>query len=142
MQQPPTGFTTDGSDLEEFGDAGSWYELVGPLHHAEDNTPGNVRMGFYSNQKYISSMNRVHGGMIASFFDYLLFTAAYSMWQSPLATVSLNINYVSACPPGIWVEGHGKTVHSGKSMAFTEGEIVADNKIIAHATGTFRKLGG
>ncbi len=140
--EPPPGFAKNDSELASYGDAGSWYQLVGPLYYAEDNQPGQVRMSFYSHSKYISSMGRVHGGKISSFMDYLLFSSAHSAWgESMLATVSLNINFVSACPPGVWVMGQGHVTHAGKSMAFVRGEVIAQDKVIAQATGTFRKLG-
>ena len=137
---PPEGFS-DLSAITEFGQAESWYQLVGPLFHAADNSPGKVRMGFYSESRYISSMQRVHGGMMSSFMDYLLFNTARSAWQgSGLATVSLNVNFVSACPPGVWVEGCGEIIRAGRNMAFVRGEASQEGKVIVHATGTFRKV--
>ncbi len=139
-RKPPEGFLDDTSGFE-FGDAESWYQLVGPLFHASDNQPGKVRMGFYSEQRYISSMNRVHGGMMSSFMDYVLFSTARSEWGATgLATVSLNVNFVGACPPDVWVEGIGEVIRAGNTLAFVRGEARTDDKIIVHATGTFRKL--
>ncbi len=138
---PPIGFELGEPNWSSFGDADSWYQLVGPLFHANNNGPGKVRLCFYSEKRYISSMNRVHGGMMSSFMDYVLFGTAHSAWaDSPLATVSLNINFVSACPPNVWVIGSGEIVRSGKTMAFVSGEACAEDKVIVHATGTFRKL--
>ena len=138
----PPGYVLDENPETTYGDANSWYQLVGPLCHATTDEPGNICMAFYSEQRYISSMKRVHGGMLASFVDYLLFGTARTAWGSDtaLATVSLNINYVSACPPDVWVYGHGQTVRAGKNMAFVTGEVRAEDKVIVHANGTFRKL--
>lgn len=139
-RKPPRGFLGDDSGISRFGEAESWYQLVGPLFHAEDNQPGNVRLGFYSEQRYISSMNRVHGGMMSSFMDYVMWHAALSEWQGPLATITLNVQFISACPADVWVEGQGQLIRAGKSMAFVQSEARADGKIIVYATGTFRKL--
>ena len=140
-RNPPSGFLNEDSNLTEFGDAQSWYQLVGPLFYAEDNEAGSVRLGFYSEQRYISSMGRVHGGKMSSFMDYLLFATARSTWEETmLVTVSLNINFVSACPPGLWVTGYGNVIHSGRSMAFVSGEARVEDKVIVQATGTFRRL--
>lgn len=140
-KQPPTGFSGDEVDDQPYGEADSWYRLVGPLYRADDNQPGAVRLCFYSERRYISSMGRVHGGKMASFMDYLLFSAASSQWSgSMLVTVSLNINYVGACPPDQWVIGTGSVLHAGRSMAFVSGEARADDKLIVQATGTFRRL--
>ncbi len=142
QRSPPEGFEHNDESQLRFGDASSWYELVGPLYYATDNEPGRNRLGFYSDPKYISSMNRVHGGMMASFMDYLLYGTASSAWEgAPLATVSLNVQYVSACPPGVWVEGRGTLIRAGQTMAFVSGEARAGEQVIVHATGTFRKLG-
>ena len=141
IRQPPRGFVTDDPPETQFGEAQSWYQLIGPLFAAEDNEPGRVRLGFYSEQRYISSMGRVHGGKLSSFVDYLLFATARSTWEETmLVTVSLNINFVSASPPDVWVTGYGQSVHSGRSMAFVSGEVRANDKIIVQATGTFRRL--
>ena len=140
-RKPPEGFLDDTSGLTTFGDAESWYQLVGPLFYASDNQPGKVRMGFYSEQRYISSMNRVHGGMMSSFMDYLLFNTAHSAWDDTgLATVSLNVHFVGICPRDVWVEGYGEVIRAGKTMAFVSGEARTDNKVIVHGSGTFRKL--
>ena len=140
-RKPPEGFQDDNSGITEFGNAESWYQLVGPLFHAGDNQPGKVRMGFYSEPRYISSMSRVHGGMMSSFMDYVLFSTARSQWGAAgLATVSLNVNFVSACPPGVWVEGSGEVIRAGNTLAFVRGEARTDDKVHVHATGTFRKL--
>ncbi len=137
----PEGFVEDSWEGAEFGKADSWYQLVGPLFKATHDEPGSVRMGFFSEPRYISSMGRVHGGMMASFMDYLLFSAAFKAWgEVPLATVSLNINYVSACPADVWVEGHGRVVHAGSNMAFISGEAMNGSRVIVQASGTFRKL--
>ncbi len=141
-RHPPEGFEHNDDDPLHYGVAGSWYELVGPLYYASDNIAGRTRMGFYSDIKYISSMNRVHGGMMASFMDYLLYGTVSSAWEgAPLATVSLNVQYVSACPPDVWVEGLGTLIRAGQTMAFVSGEARTGDQVIVHATGTFRKLG-
>jgi len=140
-REPPEGFVDNDSDQINYGEAESWYQLVGPLFYARDNQPGQVRLSFFSEPRYISSMGRVHGGKMSSFMDYLLFSAAYSAWvDSPLVTVSLNINFVSACPPQVWVVGHGQVVQAGNSMAFVQGVVKAQDRVIVHGTGTFRKL--
>lgn len=142
QRKPPVGFNEDESGITKYGAASSWYELVGPLYHAADNEPGLIRMGFYSEPRYISSMGRVHGGMMSSFMDYLLFNSAHSAWgETMLATVSLNINFVSACPANVWVLGHGRVIHAGNSTAFVTGEAWASDKVVAQATGTFKKVG-
>ncbi len=141
-RNPPEGFDHDDPNQLRFGEASSWYALVGPLYYADDNAPGRIRMGFYSESKYISSMKRVHGGMMASFMDYLLYGTARSAWDgAALATVSLNVQYVSACPPDVWVEGIGTLIRAGKNVAFVSGEARTGEQVIVHATGTFRKLG-
>lgn len=140
-RKPPQGFLDDHSGLSRFGEAESWYQLVGPLFHAGDNQPGKVRMGFHSEPRYISSMNRVHGGMMCSFLDYLLYNTAQSAWgDTALATISLNVNFVGVCPPDVWVEGYGKVIRAGKTMAFVSGEARAGDTVIVHGTGTFQKL--
>ena len=76
--------------------------------------------------------------MMSSFMDYVLFNTAASMWEGKsLATVSLNINFVSACPPGVWVFGTGEIIRAGKTMAFVSAEARANDRVIVHATGTF-----
>lgn len=138
-KEPPQGFEIDGADIK-YGEAESWYQLVVPLYHHASNEPGEIRMAFYSEQRYISSLNRVHGGKLSSFTDYLLYTTAASTYGAPVATVSLNMNFVSACPADEWVIGYGRIVRSGRNMAFTSGEVRVGDQVIVQATGTFRKL--
>ena len=136
---PPDGFELDEPEDAAYGDADSWYRLVGPLFRERNGTPGLVRLSFFAEQRYISSMNRVHGGMMSSFMDYVLFGAASSVWHGrSLATVSLNISFVSACPPGVWIIGTGEVIRSGKTMSFVSGQARAEGKVIVQASGTFR----
>ncbi len=141
-RKPLDGFVEDSSGKEIYGEASSWYQLVGPLCSAVDNEPGKVGLAFFSEQRYISSMGRVHGGMMSSFMDYLLFNAARPSWgDTMLATVWLDINFVGACPADVWVVGEGEVVQAGRNMAFVNGVAKAGDKVIVHGTGTFRKLG-
>ena len=75
---------------------------------------------------------------MSSFMDYVLFSAAASNWHGEsLATVSLNINFISACPPDVWVIGTGEVIRTGKTMAFVAGEASAEGRTIVQASGTF-----
>ena len=138
---PPEGFEHFSTVTSDFGEADSWYQLVGPLFQADDNQAGAVRLGFHSEARHLNYLKQVHGGMMSAFMDYVLWTTARSVWPgAAVVTISMNIDFVAICPVDAWIVGTGDLIRAGKSVAFVKAAAVANGNVVVHATGSYRKI--
>jgi acyl-coenzyme A thioesterase PaaI-like protein len=81
-----------------------------------------------------------HGGMTTGFADIVTSFVVFES-RTPRAevlTISLTTDFLSIAPLGSWVEGRGKVIQMGSSVAFSTCEIFADGKLIGHASGKFK----
>lgn len=112
--------------------------MIGPLYIRRQD--GLDIIGWRVRQAHCNAYPMAHGGMTAAFADILTSYAVYSS-QEPrgeVLTISLTTDFLSAAPLGAWVEGCGKVVAMGKTVAFSTCQIHADGKLIAHASGKFK----
>jgi len=82
----------------------------------------------------------LHGGVIATFADYCMGTALYSLIEGQAVTAQMNVNYVSSVRAGV-IRGYGRIKKLGNRLSFAECEIKdEENRIIATASGVYYKL--
>jgi len=79
----------------------------------------HLLLGFRVEPRHANPGNNCHGGMLATFVDILLSTAAQYQTDIPrqfLPTVSLQMDFMSGAPLGSWVEGRAdilkETLHN------------------------------
>ena len=129
---PPPGF-------EDFGRRHiGFVTLIGPLFIKHED--GVDTIGWRVQRPHCNAYPMAHGGMTTAFADILTSYAVYSK-QEPrgeVLTISLTTDFLSAAPLGSWVQGSGKVVMMGASVAFSTCEIYADGKLIAHGSGKFK----
>ena len=129
---PPPGF-------DDFGRSHiGFVTLIGPLFIKHEN--GVDTVGWRVRRPHCNAYPMAHGGMTAAFADILTSFAVYSK-QEPrgeVLTISLTTDFLGVAPLGSWVEGTGKVVMMGASVAFCTCEIYADGKLIALASGKFK----
>jgi len=135
----PEGFTFE-NPAQAFATSESWFSLIGPVYRRADLPPGQSRLGFASSAKHKNYLQQVHGGMLAAFFDYVVWNAAFSVWPGGCVTLNMTINYISAAPLDAWIEGAGEVVRAGKQVAFCQGVITAGDKILGNGSAAFRKI--
>ena len=80
----------------------------------------------------------VQGGFVSGMLDatmsqYLIFLTEGK--QAPL-TLDLDVKFLKSCSPNQKVIARSRIVKKGKSIAFTSGELIQDNVVIAVATST------
>lgn len=89
-----------------------------------------------------ASPTSVNGGIISYMFDALLGAAVTSSWDEPVvaqATVTLNINFLSAIEAEEIVTGEARVVRGGGSLVYCEGKVWGDSgEIGASCTGIYR----
>ena len=92
-------------------------------------------------QNKLNSAGITHGGYICSIIDAGAGTAAHrSSNNSPCVTVSLDIKFIGATKIGDEIRGFTKIQKITNSMIFLVCHLESNSKIIASASGVWKKL--
>ncbi|MDO8290390.1 MAG: PaaI family thioesterase [Parvibaculum sp.] len=104
-------------------------------------------IGFHLTEAHCNSRGGLHGGVTASLADNAMglsygIVRRQAYGDAPGAvTVSLSVDYVAVASIGQWISIHPHVLRAGRQMGFVEAIVLADNKIIARASATFRAVG-
>ena len=92
-------------------------------------------------ENHLNSAGITHGGFIAAFVDAGAGTAAHrASNNSPCVTISLELKFISAVKLGQELIGNTKIQKKTKTMVFLTTELIAENKIVATASGVWKIL--
>ncbi len=92
-------------------------------------------------QNHLNAAGITHGGFIAALTDAGAGTAAHrSADNAPCVTISLDLKFISAVKLGQELIGITKIQKKTKSMIFLTCELMAENKIVATASGVWKIL--
>jgi len=92
-------------------------------------------------ENHLNAAGITHGGFIATFIDAGAGTAAHRVAdQKPCVTISLEIKFISPVNLGQELIGKTKIQKKTKSMVFLTCELIAENKIVATASGVWKIL--
>jgi len=93
------------------------------------------------NENHLNTAKITHGGFIAALVDSGVGTAAHrSANGGPCVTISLELKFISTVKLGQELIGNTKIQKKTKSMVFLTCELVAENKIVATASGVWKIL--
>jgi uncharacterized protein (TIGR00369 family) len=110
---------------------------VGPFYFKyEDDL---LWQGFWVEEKHLNGAEVVHGGMITTLADNLMAGAVYSKLKGRGLTIQMNVQFISAAKQGDWLEGWGKVVGMSHRFAFCESRLVVGDRVVAQATGVFKR---
>lgn len=80
----------------------------------------------------INRRGQVHGGVVASFADYVGGLPLLELApETGNVTVNLDVNFINVAPSGSFLTGSGWIVTRKNSLAFLRGEIRCDDTLIA-----------
>ena len=89
----------------------------------------------------LNSAGIAHGGYICSIIDAGAGTAAHrASDNSPCVTISLDVKFIGATKIGDEIKGFAKIQKVTKSMIFLICYLESNSKIIASASGVWKKL--
>ena len=92
-------------------------------------------------KKKLNSAGITHGGYICSIIDAGSGTAAHrASNNTPCVTISLDIKFISATKNGDEIKGFTKIQKITKSMVFLICYLESNSKLIASASGVWKKL--
>lgn len=103
-------------------------------------SPGHVTYRMLVKQAHLATPKAAHGGAVAALIDAALGVAALSAvceQDKVVATVSLNVNYLSPAFLGIELIAEAHVIRKGNRILFTETEVTtADGTLVAKASAT------
>jgi len=92
-------------------------------------------------ENHLNTAGIAHGGFIAAVVDAGAGTAAHRAADgSSCVTISLELKFISAVKLGQELVGFTKIQKKTKSMIFLTCELKAENKIVATASGIWKKV--
>jgi uncharacterized protein (TIGR00369 family) len=99
-------------------------------------------LGFRVLPHHCNPRNVCHGGLMMTFFDFLLPTLSRledHVDDSFTPTVSLTTNFLAPASLGEWLEGRARTLRRTNSLVFLEGSVSNGDHLVAQATGIFKR---
>lgn len=112
-------------------------ETVGPIWERRDE--GGLYLGILSEAKHLNRSGVVHGGVILTFADQALGTAAWeATGYKAQVTVQLDVQFVSAVEVGEFVTAQCQVVHMTGSLLFLRGVLLVGGRTVATASGVWR----
>jgi uncharacterized protein (TIGR00369 family) len=99
---------------------------------------GRSQINYTPKPEHLNSFNVVHGGASMTLLDVTMAVAARSILpEMGVVTIEMKTSFMQAARGPLVAKG--RLIHRTATMAFTEASIFnADEKICAHATGTFK----
>ncbi len=118
---------------------GRFAEAVGPLYVHEGEP---ARFGFLAGSRHANVRDTVHGGMLMTLADQVLgLTVMQAVGlETPVVTVSLHCDFVSAAKPGDWIEGEASVTRMTRSLVFVRGSLSHGGQVVLSAAGVWKKL--
>ena len=110
----------------------------GPIFEKVDG--GRFRRGFRVLERHCNQGGIVHGGMLMTFADVVLGTAAWRRTGRPTVTVRMVVDFVAPAHLGDWVEGTAELSRETESLIFVEGELRANGRTILTSSGIFKTI--
>lgn len=98
--------------------------------------------GFQSDDRHKNPNNVLHGGAIISFLDTIMGHFAAASAKRPTATIGFDTRFLSGAAPGAWIDGRVSMRRLTRTLAFVDGEALADGKLLVTASGIFRVFEG
>jgi acyl-coenzyme A thioesterase PaaI-like protein len=130
---PPAGF-----EVVRIG--GAFATHNGPLYGRWFE--GRLQLGFRVGALHANPGQGCHGGMLSTFVDILLSSAAQYQTDIPrqfLPTISLQTDYLAIATMGSWVQGQADILKVTRSLVFSQGLVQADGVTVLRASGVFRR---
>ena len=103
---------------------------------------GWIRIGFEGRKEFCNPAGSVQGGILSAMLDETMGPAVFVMTEGKLytATITMTVNFLAPAKPGPIV-GEANVIQIGKSIAFVEGKLMAeDGRVLATATTSLRLI--
>jgi acyl-coenzyme A thioesterase PaaI-like protein len=99
---------------------------------------GGYDYGFQSDARHRNPNNVLHGGAIIGFLDTIMGHFAAASAKRPTATIGFDTRFLAGARPGAWIEGRVAMRRLTRTLAFVDGEAIADGTLLVTASGIFK----
>jgi len=117
-------------------------DLLGWRLEAVAPEEGTITVQFEARHEFSNPQGNIQGGILAAMLDDTMGPALVATLPAGrfAPTLEMKVSYFAPAKVGpLW--GHGRVVHTGRTHAFVEADLVdADDKLIARASATVRIL--
>src|SRR5919109_4602947 len=111
--------------------------------HLLDASPGEgwIRIGFDGKRDFCNPAGFVQGGILSAMLDDTMGPAVFAMTEGRLytATITMTVNFLSPARPGP-ITGEAKVTQLGKTVAFVEGRLTAEDGTLLATASTSARL--
>lgn len=123
--------------FEPFDDNTGYIALSGPYYWKRLDA-GGYEYGFMSDERHANPNRVLHGGSLTTFLDTILGHAVVKAARRPCATIALNTQFVAGAPIGQWIRGRVRMQKLTRTLAFIEGDALADDTVLITCTAIFK----
>ena len=117
----------------------AFMELMGDIY-ARPEGEGLITLGLYISERHLNHQEAVHGGMVATLADNTMGYHARLALGSPIATVSLNVDYLGRLQLGDWLEVSCQVDRCGKRLVFLACSGAVNGQTAFRAHGVFSAI--
>ena len=106
-----------------------------------DLQASQLQMSFETDLRFCHSGDIVQGGYISGMLDAVMAYAAIGMPDlcDMVATLEIKVSYMRTARNGKFTSS-GRVVHAGKSIAYLDGQLYQEEKLVAAATSTVKLI--
>jgi uncharacterized protein (TIGR00369 family) len=103
---------------------------------------GKTVVAIHAAEQHCNSRGFVHGGLITALADNAMGLSCGTQHKGikGLVTSTLNMEFLTPCEKGQWIEFVTHTVKIGKRLDAAQGKVLADGKPAAFTSATFSVL--
>ncbi|MSQ73207.1 MAG: PaaI family thioesterase [Betaproteobacteria bacterium] len=111
----------------------SGYGILWSERFYGNRADGKLVIGMRVQPDDMNSAGGCHGAVVLAFCDTLmsLGTNIQAGLLSYMTTVNLTCDFISPAPLGSWMEGRLEVLRATRSLAFSQGTLMAEGKLIA-----------
>lgn len=116
--------------------------LLGPFFERDLRAGPEREYALFIDERHLNPEGFVHGGVLASMIDYVLYRVAGTTVGTEFAvpTVDLQIQYLGAVKAGACLTGTGKVLRETRSLVFVHGELAVAGELVLAASGVYKKI--
>ena len=105
-------------------------------------TEGAITLAMRADDQHCNSRGFVHGGLISALADNAMGLSCAMQHEElkGLITSTLNVEFLSACQKGQWIEFVTTSTKIGRRLDAAQGQVLADGKVAAFISATFSVL--
>ena len=108
----------------------------GPMY-ARQRSDGGVDLGVYVSAQHLNHQGVVHGGMVASIADTAMAFHSARAAGFPVATVSMNVDYLAAIRRSDWLEVHSRLDRKGRRLVYVACDGKVDGSTVFRSSAVF-----